>query len=218
MSLTGDDQIPINKRGSGVRRLILLNFFRAEAERRRAESSTRRVIYAIEEPESSQHPNNQIMLVRALLALAEDPNTQVLMTTHVPAIASLLPTSSIRFISRNDDGHTQVEEGTDAVLERVADSLGVLPDKRAKVAIFVEGPHDVTFLTNVARVYRSAHADLVDLEDHRIAFVPTGGSTLKQWVDRRYLAHTGMVEVHIYDRDDQVNLSLIHISEPTRPY
>ncbi|WP_167302007.1 ATP-binding protein [Sphingobium vermicomposti] len=205
LSLTGDDQIPINKRGSGVRRLILLNFFRAEAERRRAESSTRRVIYAIEEPESSQHPNNQIMLVRALLALAEDPNTQVLMTTHVPAIASLLPTSSIRFISRNDNGHTQVEEGTDAVLEKVADSLGVLPDKRAKVAIFVEGPHDVTFLTNVARVYRSAHADLVDLEDHRIAFVPTGGSTLKQWVDRRYLAHAGMVEVHIYDRDDQVN-------------
>ncbi|CAH2789826.1 MAG: predicted ATP-dependent endonuclease, OLD family [uncultured Caballeronia sp.] len=31
--LVGDNDIPINKRGSGVRRLILLNFFRAEAER-----------------------------------------------------------------------------------------------------------------------------------------------------------------------------------------
>ena len=34
LSLTDHDDIPINKRGSGVRRLILLNFFRAEAERR----------------------------------------------------------------------------------------------------------------------------------------------------------------------------------------
>ncbi|MHB8392242.1 MAG: AAA family ATPase [Acidobacteriaceae bacterium] len=41
MTLTGDDQIPINKRGSGVRRLVLLSFFRAEAERHRNERPTR---------------------------------------------------------------------------------------------------------------------------------------------------------------------------------
>ena len=33
-SFNCDDGIPINKRGSGVRRLILLNYFRAEAERK----------------------------------------------------------------------------------------------------------------------------------------------------------------------------------------
>lgn len=32
-TLDGENGIPINKRGSGVRRLILLNFFRAEAEK-----------------------------------------------------------------------------------------------------------------------------------------------------------------------------------------
>ncbi|MEM5639843.1 AAA family ATPase [Bacillus toyonensis] len=32
-TLDGDNEIPINKRGSGVRRLVLLNFFRAQAER-----------------------------------------------------------------------------------------------------------------------------------------------------------------------------------------
>ena len=37
VSIAGDEDIPINKRGSGIKRLILLNFFRAEAERRRAE-------------------------------------------------------------------------------------------------------------------------------------------------------------------------------------
>jgi AAA15 family ATPase/GTPase len=35
VSITGDDDIPINKRGSGVKRLILLNFFRAEEEHKK---------------------------------------------------------------------------------------------------------------------------------------------------------------------------------------
>lgn len=34
-SFIGDDNIPMNKRGSGVRRLITLNYFRAEAERKK---------------------------------------------------------------------------------------------------------------------------------------------------------------------------------------
>src|SRR5690606_17120769 len=51
LSLTGESEIPINKRGSGVRRLILLSFFRAEAERLQRESSiSRNIIYAVEEP------------------------------------------------------------------------------------------------------------------------------------------------------------------------
>ena len=86
LTLTGDNDIPINKRGSGVRRLILLNFFRAEAERRRETADSRRVIYAIEEPESSQHPDNQTMLIRALLELSIDPNTQVLLTRLIHGV------------------------------------------------------------------------------------------------------------------------------------
>ncbi|HED3393034.1 TPA: CusA/CzcA family heavy metal efflux RND transporter, partial [Enterobacter hormaechei subsp. steigerwaltii] len=67
-TLDGENGIPINKRGSGIRRLILLNFFRAEAEKNVA-GTPRNVIYAIEEPETSQHPNYQMMLMKALLAL-----------------------------------------------------------------------------------------------------------------------------------------------------
>ena len=55
LSISGDQDIPINKRGSGVRRLILLSFFRAEAEKRQKESNNPSIIYAIEEPETSQH-------------------------------------------------------------------------------------------------------------------------------------------------------------------
>lgn len=206
LSLTGDDQIPINKRGSGVRRLILLNFFRAEVERRRQGSDSKRVIYAIEEPESSQHPNNQIMLVKALLALSEDQNTQVLMTTHVPAIAALVPVECVRFVNRDAEGVPQVQEGDDDVLEAVAKSLGIYPDKRAQVAVFVEGPHDVRFLSSVSKCYFENGEVLVDIaNDHRIAFIPTGGGNLKHWVEQQYIRNSGMIEVHIYDRDTQDN-------------
>jgi predicted ATP-dependent endonuclease of OLD family len=206
LSLTGDDQIPINKRGSGVRRLILLNFFRAEAERRREANLTRQVIYAIEEPESSQHPDNQVMLVKALLALSEDPQTQVLMTTHVPAIAGLVPTESVRFVSRDATGHPVIQSGTEQVLDAVTASLGLYPDKRARLAIFVEGPHDICFLSQVSRIYSAHNPNLIDISNNQnIAFIPTGGGNLKHWVEKRYLQSAGMIEVHIYDRDSEKN-------------
>lgn len=57
VSISGENNIPINKRGSGVKRLVLISFFRAEAERRQNEVSLPNIVYAIEEPETSQHPN-----------------------------------------------------------------------------------------------------------------------------------------------------------------
>lgn len=76
----GDD-IPLNKRGSGVKRLILLNFFRVKAERKKDEgNNARRVIYAIEEPETSQHFDYQKFLMDALKELSA--NTQIFLTTH----------------------------------------------------------------------------------------------------------------------------------------
>lgn len=70
VSISGDEEIPINKRGSGVKRLVLLNFFRAEAERRAEETRHTGIIYAIEEPETSQHNNHQRMLITALKELS----------------------------------------------------------------------------------------------------------------------------------------------------
>lgn len=205
LSLAGDDDIPINKRGSGVRRLILLSFFRAEAERRRTATASQRVIYAIEEPENSQHPNNQILLIKALLTLSEDPNTQVVITTHVPGIAAMLPAESIRLVSKPGQS-TEVRVGDENVLEQVANALGVFPDRRARVAIFVEGPNDVEFLTRAAQLHRSVDPTVVDVGgDHRIVFIPAGGGNLQHWVNGRYLRNTGLIEVHIYDTDDHAS-------------
>jgi len=103
VSISGDNDIPINKRGSGVKRLILLNFFRAEAERRSRETDSGSIIYAIEEPETSQHTKNQIMIVDSFISLAAIPNTQIVMTTHSANIVKVLDYHNLRLISIDDN-------------------------------------------------------------------------------------------------------------------
>ena len=99
VAITGDDDIPINKRGSGVKRLVLISFFRAEAERRQSESTLPDIVYAIEEPETSQHPEHQRSLTDALIALSNSRNTQVLLTTHSPEIVKRLKFEDLLLVS-----------------------------------------------------------------------------------------------------------------------
>lgn len=98
VSISGDEDIPINKRGSGVKRLVLLNFFRAEAERRKQEKNVPDIIYAIEEPETSQHPDHQKKLIDAFIELSRNQHTQILLTTHSPAIVKMLDFEQLRLI------------------------------------------------------------------------------------------------------------------------
>ncbi len=87
----------MNKRGSGVRRLILLNYFRAEAEERAGSSKGS---YALEEPETSQHPEYQKILIDSLIKLANDENRQVIITTHSPEIAKIAENENLILIKK----------------------------------------------------------------------------------------------------------------------
>ncbi|MCG9720739.1 ATP-binding protein, partial [Shewanella sp. Isolate7] len=181
LSLVGDDGIHINKRGSGVRRLILISFFKAEAERIKQENSGRGVIYAIEEPETSQHPSNQKLLLEAFSELASLENCQVLLTTHVPALAGQLPLESIRHIHRNASGDLVITQDNDSVYEYIAKDLGVLPDSRVQVFLCLEGPNDVNFFKGMSRILLRDGAEIPDLNsDPRVVLLPLGGSTLRK--------------------------------------
>lgn len=102
VSITSDDDIPINKRGSGVKRMILLNFFRAEVERRTEGSMNTGIIYAIEEPETAQHTANQRILIESLKQLSNIENTQVIITTHSAFLVKQLQFSQLRLITASD--------------------------------------------------------------------------------------------------------------------
>ncbi|MFN8472272.1 MAG: ATP-binding protein [Anaerolineae bacterium] len=202
LALTSDQGIPINKRGSGVRRLILVSFFRAEAERRLSQGGSETIVYAIEEPETSQHPHNQRLLLESLQDLALEPGCQVLLTTHSPGLASYLPIDSFRFIQKGDDCQPRVTAGTEATWEAMVATLGVVPDNRVRVLLCVEGPTDVEALKYLSRGLHQVDATLPDLStDPRVAFVVLGGGTLSHWVNHHYLKGLGRPEVHIYDND-----------------
>ncbi len=206
-SITSDDNIPINKRGSGVKRLILLNFFRAKAEQlaKKAEHST--IIYAIEEPETSQHPINQRMLIRALSDLSSE--AQIIISTHTPMLARALPDSSLRYINILDDKRREIFAGGPKNNQIFAQSLGVLPDNAVKLFIGVEGPNDITFLQNISKVLRNDSIDVPNLEkmelNGEIIFIPLGGSNLALWSSR--LENLNRPEFHLCDRD----------TDPTKP-
>ena len=102
VTISGDEDIPINKHGSGVKRLVLLNFFRAEAERTRLENNLPGIIYAIEEPETSQHLQHQKKLIEAVIELSHQQNTQIILTTHSPSIVKMLEFENLRLIKESD--------------------------------------------------------------------------------------------------------------------
>lgn len=106
VSINSDNEIPLNKRGSGVKRLVLISFFRAEVDRRKADpkNNNRGVIYAIEEPETSQHVKMQKMMIESLKTLSQQAGVQVIFTTHSSFVVKQLEYSNIRVIVEENGG------------------------------------------------------------------------------------------------------------------
>lgn len=202
LGMETNNGIPLNKRGSGARRMILVSFFKAEAERRLKTSTKSNIIYAIEEPETSQHPDNQRVLIEALKKLSMTDGCQVVTTTHSPGLAVDIPEKNIRFIQTPYEGATpKIKSGVD-VFGDVGSVLGLIPDSRVKALIYVEGNTDLEALKKLSKILHEKNTQLPDLStDGRFAFVISGGSSLKHWVNNNYLDKLGLPEAHIYDSD-----------------
>lgn len=203
VSLTGEDDIPINKRGSGTRRLVLLNFFRAQAESAVGERDTG-VIYAVEEPETSQHPDHQKMLLNAFEQLVEQNRCQVILTTHTPTLARRVNQNCLRLIHKSN-GEPSVALGSDdATLPKIISTLGVLLDHDIKAFWGVEGKHDISFLGHISKILAATEPDIPDLIEAQktgaLVFVPLGGSSLDLWRNR--LANLNRPEFYLTDRDN----------------
>jgi putative ATP-dependent endonuclease of OLD family len=204
VSLTAEDQVPLNKRGSGVRRLFLINFFRAKAEQLSGDRGAPDVILAIEEPETSQHPNNQLLLLEALVDLSQSPSTQVLLTTHNPLLARKINQRQIRFIEVGGDRVRAVAPNDEASSIRLRDTLGILPNHNVRVFVGVEGPNDIEFIGRISAALSLTELDIPNLrsaeDSGRLVYIPMGGSTLELWTNR--LQGLAIPEVHIMDRDN----------------
>lgn len=199
--LESDDGISLNKRGSGVKRLILLSYFRAEAERISSEENNRNIIYGIEEPETSQHPDFQKMIIESLRSISEDIKHQVIITTHTPEIAKMVGVEEIIFIKKDNNKPIVVKEDT-LKIRGIVDTLGILPTIESKVVICVEGENDVNFIMNINQSIQELR-EIIDLKECKISILPLSGSQLIRWVNRNYLSNSNVIEFHIYDADKQ---------------
>lgn len=211
LTLLNEKDIPLNKRGSGVKRLVLLSFFQAQAEKKMLEDNSPSIIYAIEEPETSQHPDHQKILIQSLIDLSDRDNIQVLFTTHSSNLAREIPIESLIYVLREEDVSV-LEYGynktagliNEITLEKIINSLGVLPNPKDKVEVllFVEGVHDVTALSKYSKIFNDFDSEYVLVENNpSIGIVISGGSSLKFYVDNKYLDGLGKPQIHIYDND-----------------
>jgi len=192
-----DNDIPMNKRGSGFRRLLLLSFFLAEVEKQKDENRVH-TIYAIEEPETALHPDLQKILLNSLLELSERTNYQILITTHSPQFIRILPNENIRYIENGT-----VETFNENVLNKIIENLGVLPNV-GKVIWCVEGKNDEMFLKNINQNIPELKQILdveANIKSGLLAFNLMYGSNCGDYIDRYITKNTNAIEFHLYDKD-----------------
>lgn len=197
--LIDDRGIPLNKRGSGVRRLMLLSYFRAEADRLMSETNKNNVIYAIEEPETAQHPNYQKMIIDTFKDIATDNKHQIIITTHTPEIAKMVRPEQIIFIRKNKFNKPEIIVDNNDKIREVIKSLGILPNIQSKLVICVEGETDIMFIESISKL--QCIKDIIDLERENISIIPMRGGNLKSWIDKNYFKDSNVKEIHIYDSD-----------------
>jgi len=199
-SLDTDDDVPLNKRGSGIRRLILLSYFRAQAEKDAIRDNRRQIIYAIEEPETSQHPDFQTMIIETLLTISEKEDHQVFITTHTPEIAKMVDKESLIMIRTNEHGKPEIIRDEEVKIKEVIETLGILPTIHSKVVVCVEGKHDIDFLKNVNQAIPE-YKGIIDLENDDVRLMDMGGSKLINWINENHFRDSGIKEFHLYDGD-----------------
>ena len=205
-----DRGVALNKRGSGTRRLVLLNFFRAQAEKKCAESS-KGIIYAIEEPETSQHPDNQKLVINALSELASNTNKQVMITTHSTELLREIEknhSAGIRFIQIDSSGIPEIETGDDALILS-AHALGILGKQMfgsAEKIVLVEGKSDCIFLEHAAKAMKDAGEIENDFFDSKVEVLPVGGYPgVRDWIKLEKPNKLGLKTFVLLDSDRDAN-------------
>lgn len=211
IALLNENNIPLNKRGSGIRRLVLLSFFQAQAEAKKQEKNAPAIIYAIEEPETSQHPEHQLEIIHSLITLSEQPSTQVIFTTHSANLVKEMPMASIRYVVDVPSLEIKIPvlangEPDEQILLDIIQSLGILPSPmdKVKVLLYVEGNNDISALKGYSKLlFDNGEIGEDIMSTEKVGIIITGGSSLRYYIDNKYLDGLGKPVVHIYDNDKE---------------
>jgi predicted ATP-dependent endonuclease of OLD family len=175
----------IENRGSGFRRLALLSLHLSA----HTEEEYKDMIFAIEEPETSQNPHNQRGIIDAMHKLT-DKGSQIIITTHSPAMAKEFSGENVEYtvVENNGDLSNVKKYNTRTELfDDIVNLLGILPVdinsfKGKKLIIFVEGYDDAIILHEIGKIKK-----VLD-----IVFAPTDGSSMPNYINLNYLGFLGL--------------------------
>ncbi len=159
-------QSDLSGKGTGVRAGVLVAILRYLSEQ-----SKRSLVFTVEEPESFLHPAAQEDLRRALMGLAAEPATTVIITTHSPFLVPDPADDQARIMSVAKDGegasvvHQERDHRHTDSLFRDSGTAGLI--RRAQsipedcdMVLVVEGRTDKEYLELGADI--AGRADLLD--------------------------------------------------------
>jgi len=198
-------EIAFAKRGSGLRRLLMVAYFQYLAQRGKTEGSMKSNIYGIEEPETYLHPGAQRDLLNSFRTIAA--SGQVLVSSHSPVFAGSTDVANLTLIIR-ENGIAKVLQGDKLQLEKVAEELGVEPSDQIygyKAVVFVEGPKDCDFISTVVKTFSESGKLSSTFETKQIGILPGGGNNLKHWVTRKAIKGINRRYAVILDSDRKSN-------------
>ncbi len=183
---TGND-LPLNSRGDGFRRITMMSYFEYLAETERTDA-TQQIIFGFEEPETFLHPSAQENLFDKLSSLS-DNGFQVITSTHSPTIVGNTKRHNIIHISKPNNTYTLNQIAID--YKELAIDLGIKPDNTftplfstSRLLFLVEGIDDVNAMHHKATLYKQAGLIPQTFEQLNVNIIPIGGcGGVKHWVN-----------------------------------
>lgn len=208
-----ENNVPLATRGSGMRRLALLSFFRVSA---RGKSDAQPVVFAVEEPEAFLHPDLQLEVWDALTDLAVQEDSQVLITSHSSNLIARTDVEQVRYLSNGLVEEVSREEDEAKIYDfvvKIEKSLGKFRDSNVECFLLVEGKNDIATIEGIAKFFTEddreatlSTPELVEFGKHlntgRILLLPIGGTgSVGLWKTGRLDSFSKPV-VFLADRDD----------------
>lgn len=208
------NSIPINKKGSGLRRLLLLSYLMVQAQKTSFQRNKKNIIYAIEEPETSLHPKLQKQFINELIHMAERadystgeeipsninelPEYKILITTHLPNYLAYATQNQVIYIGESEEGNP-IEFKGELEYNKIKDEIGLLPNPYYGFVIFVEGENDQNFLLNLNKIPELKL--IFDIEKNDITIIPLQGSRLLKSIEYDFYKELPVKQFHLYDGD-----------------
>jgi putative ATP-dependent endonuclease of OLD family len=193
--------IAFRKRGSGLRRLLMVAYFQYIAQRVNEGENLKQHIYGIEEPETYLHPGAQRKLFESFKEISK--SEQMFLSSHAPVFAGATDLSNLILVVR-DQGVAKTIQGENLDLELVSEQLGVDPSDQLfgfSAIVFVEGVDDCDFFETVANTLHAAGKLPATFKAKNIGLLHGGGDGLKHWVNRKNIKKLNKHYTVIIDSD-----------------